>query len=193
MSHLLQEKIIQFNVLFKESETVIDDLQTALADLIPELQQEFGLDFVQVERIRQYLDDRGTLFRFLRRAGFDFDVALKALISDLRWRIEHNVDSITLADVHPLFIEKGLFFFHKTDKFGRPCAVVNLREYKREDGAPTIDEVKKFIIYNAEVARRLLLDKTMNSRDGPVLQYVILLDLKGAGVSTLVNSSIFPQ
>ncbi|GBC16053.2 major sperm protein [Rhizophagus irregularis DAOM 181602=DAOM 197198] len=185
MSHLLQEKIIQFNVLFKESETVIDDLQTALADLIPELQQEFGLDFVQVERIRQYLDDRGTLFRFLRRAGFDFDVALKALISDLRWRIEHNVDSITLADVHPLFIEKGLFFFHKTDKFGRPCAVVNLREYKREDGAPTIDEVKKFIIYNAEVARRLLLDKTMNSRDGPVLQYVILLDLKGAGVSTL--------
>lgn len=59
MSHLLQEKIIQFNVLFKESETVIDDLQTALADLIPELQQEFGLDFVQVERIRQYLDDRG--------------------------------------------------------------------------------------------------------------------------------------
>jgi hypothetical protein len=116
---------------------------------------------------------------------------LKALISDLRWRIENDVDSITLADVHPLFIEKGLFFFHKTDKFGRPCAVVNLREYKREDGSPTIEEVKKFIIYNAEVARRLLLDKTMNSRDGPVLQYVILLDLKGAGVSTLVNITIF--
>jgi len=185
MSHLLQEKIIQFNALFKESETVIDDLQIALADLIPGLQQEFGLDFVQVERIRQYLGDRGTLFRFLRRAGFDFGAALKALISDLRWRIENNVDSITLADIHPLFIEKGLFFFHKTDKFGRPCAVVNLREYKREDGSPTIEEVKKFIIYNAEVARRLLLDKTMNSRDGPVLQYVILLDLKGAGVSTL--------
>lgn len=64
MSHLLQEKIIQFNVLFKESETVIDDLQTALADLIPELQQEFGLDFVQVERIRQYLDDRGIYIDF---------------------------------------------------------------------------------------------------------------------------------
>ncbi|GBC04362.1 hypothetical protein RclHR1_05640005 [Rhizophagus clarus] len=185
MSHLLQEKIIQFNVLFKESETVIDELQAALSDLIPGLQHEYGLDFVQVERIRQYLDDRGTLFRFLRRAGFDFNAALKALNSDLRWRIENDVDSITLSDVHPLFIEKGLFFFHKTDKFGRPCAVVNLREYKREDGSPTIEEVKKFIIYNAEVARRLLLDKTMNSRDGPVLQYVILLDLKGAGVSTL--------
>jgi hypothetical protein len=64
MSHLLQEKIIQFNVLFKESETVIDDLQSALTDLIPELQQEFDLDFVQVERIRQYLDDRGIYIDF---------------------------------------------------------------------------------------------------------------------------------
>ena len=112
---------------------------------------------------------------------------MKALISDLRWRIENNVDTISLADIHPLFIERGLFFFHKTDKFGRPCAVINLREYQREDGSPTIEDVKKYIIYHAEVARRLLWDKTRKSRDGPVLQYAILLDLKGAGVSTLVN------
>ncbi|CAG8503755.1 7443_t:CDS:2 [Funneliformis mosseae] len=183
-SHL-QEKIIQLNVLFKESDTVIDDLQATLVDFLLELQKDLDLDFVQVERIRQYLNDRGTLFRFLRRAGFDFDSALRTLKSDLRWRVENNVDTISLADVHPLFVEKGLFFFHKTDKFGRPCAVFNLREYKRDDGSPTIEEVKKFIIYNAEVARRMLLDRTRESRDGPVLQYVILLDLKGAGVSTL--------
>ena len=129
----------------------------------------------------------GTLFRFIRRAVFDFDAALKALISDLRWRIENNVDSITRADIHPLFVERGLFFFHKTDKFSRPCGVFKLREYQREAGSPTIEEVKEFIIYTAEIARRLLLDRTRESRDGPVLQYVILLDLKGAGVSTLVN------
>ncbi|CAI2172862.1 19758_t:CDS:2 [Funneliformis geosporum] len=181
----LQEKIIQLNVLFKESETVIDDLQASLVEFLLELQKDLDLDFVQVERIRQYINDRGTLFRFLRRAGFDFDSALKTLKSDLRWRVENKVDSISLADIHPLFVEKGLFFFHKTDKFGRPCAVFNLREYKRDDGSPTIEEVKKFIIYNAEVARRMLLDRTRESRDGPVLQYVILLDLKGAGVSTL--------
>ena len=118
---------------------------------------------------------------------------MRTLKSDLRWRIENKVDSISLADIHPLLVEKGLFFFHKTDKFGRPCAIFNLREYKREDGSPTIEEVKKFVIYNAEVTRRMLLDMTRESRDGPVLQYVILLDLKGAGVSTLVNVVIFSR
>ena len=59
MSHSLQEKILQFNGLFKDSETVIDDLQITLADFLPELQREFGLDFIRVERVRQYLDDRG--------------------------------------------------------------------------------------------------------------------------------------
>jgi len=54
----LQEKIIHLSLFFKESETVIDDLQAALVDFLPELQKEFDLGFVQVERSRQYLNDR---------------------------------------------------------------------------------------------------------------------------------------
>ncbi|RHZ88028.1 hypothetical protein Glove_26g96 [Diversispora epigaea] len=181
----LGEKIIQFKALYKEYDSVIDDLRIALLDFLHELQEELDLVFIQVERIRQYLDDRGTLFRFLRRANFDFDNALRELMVDIRWRIDNNVDSLAIQDIHPLLMEKGLFFIHKTDKFNRPCAIFSLRKYLREDGSPTIDEIKKYIIFNAEVIRRLLLDRSRESRDGPVLQYVIILDLKGAGVSTL--------
>nr|CAG8437202.1 8892_t:CDS:2 [Entrophospora candida] len=51
----------------------------------------------------------------------------------------------------------------------------------------TIDDIKKFIIFNVEICRRLLLDKRNSSskKDSMILQYVMLLDLKGAGVSTL--------
>lgn len=185
MSHLIGEKIAKFKHLYKEYEPLVDDLQSVLIDFLPELKQTLNLGFVQVERIRQYINDRGTLFRFLRKANFNFDVASKALMSDLRWRAENHVDSISLQDVPRDFTERGLFFFHKADKFNRPCAILNLREYVREDGSPSFNEVKKYIIFNAEVARRLLLDKSKESRDGPVLQYVIILDLKGAGVSTL--------
>ncbi|CAG8689769.1 6026_t:CDS:2, partial [Racocetra fulgida] len=160
------EKIAKFKLLYKEYEPVVDELQSILVDFLPELQQKLNLDFVQVERIRQYINDR-------------------ALMSNLRWRVENQVDNLSIQDINQDFIERGLFFFHKTDKFNRPCAILNLREYVREDGSPTIEEVKKYIIFNAEVARRLLLDRSKESRDGPVLQYVILLDLKGAGVSAL--------
>ncbi|CAG8476399.1 14168_t:CDS:2 [Gigaspora margarita] len=166
MSHLIGEKIAKFKHLYKEYEPLVDDLQSVLIDFLPELKQTLNLGFVQVERIRQYINDR-------------------ALMSDLRWRAENHVDSISLQDVPRDFTERGLFFFHKADKFNRPCAILNLREYVREDGSPSFNEVKKYIIFNAEVARRLLLDKSKESRDGPVLQYVIILDLKGAGVSTL--------
>ncbi|CAG8446740.1 13200_t:CDS:2 [Acaulospora morrowiae] len=179
------EKVYQLNALYKEYETVTDDLRTALLDFLPEIRQELNLNFNQVENLRQYLNDRGTLFRFLRRAGFDFDISLKELMADLRWRIENDVDTLSIEDAHPFFLEKGLFFFHKTDKFNRPCAIINLRKYIHEDGSPTIEEIKKFIIFVAEVGRRLLLDRNKKSRDEPTLQYVILLDLKGAGVSTL--------
>ncbi|CAG8476192.1 9610_t:CDS:2 [Diversispora eburnea] len=189
------EKIIQFKALYKEYDSVIDDLRIALLDFLHELQEELDLVFIQVERIRQYLDDRGTLFRFLRRANFDFDNALRELMVDIRWRIDNNVDSLAIQDIHPLLMEKGLFFIHKTDRFNRPCAIFSLRKYVREDGFPTIDEIKKYIIFNAEVIRRLLFDRSRESRDGPVLQYVILLDLKGAGVSTLdsLNRIFFPS
>lgn len=55
----LGEKIVQFKALYKEYDSVIDDLRIALFDFLHELQEELDLDFIQVERIRQYLDDRG--------------------------------------------------------------------------------------------------------------------------------------
>ncbi|KAG9294526.1 hypothetical protein G9A89_008637 [Geosiphon pyriformis] len=185
MTYLLEKNLEGLNALYKQHETTVDDLKQNLLEQLPEFQQEFDLDFVRVERIRQYLQDKCTLFRFLRRAGFDFDMALKALIANIHWRIENGVDNLSLDDIHPRHLKNGLFFFHKTDKFNRPYAVINLRHHKRDEESPSLEEMKKYIVFNTEIARKLMWDATKESKETPILQYVVLLDLKGASVSSL--------
>jgi len=204
--NLVKEKIIQLTALYKQYESTVDDLQSSIFNYLNELNQELKLDFITFERSRKYIEDKENIFNFLKRAGFDFEIACKALENNLRWRIENKVDNISINDIHPSLLEIGLFYFHKTDKFNRPCAILNLREYTKKDQPikknsnqqqndddymllppVTIDDVKKFIIFNVEICRRLLLDKRNSSskKDSMILQYVMLLDLKGAGVSTL--------
>ncbi|CAG8550252.1 2735_t:CDS:2 [Ambispora gerdemannii] len=179
MTHLLETNFKRLCTLYKQHESTVEDLHRALVvEHVPDIQKEFDLDFIQVERVRQYCGDKATLFRFLRKSSFDFDSALNSLIANIRWRIENNIDSFMLADIHPYYLRNGLFFFHdKTDKFGRP--------YADEDLPPTAEETKRYFIFCAEVARKLMWDMTKQAKEFPVLQYSVLLDLKGAGVSNL--------
>ncbi|CAG8540554.1 14280_t:CDS:2 [Ambispora leptoticha] len=201
MTHLLEANFKKMCALYKQHESTVEDLHRALVtEHVMDFQKEFDLDFIQVERVRQYCEDKATLFRFLRRSSFDFDSALTSLVANIRWRIENNIDSFMLTDVHPYYLRNGLFFLHdKTDRFGRPYAVVNLREFTKPSQSaqntdeeeydssfpPTVEESKRYIMFCAEVARKLMWDMTKQAKEFPVLQYSVLLDLKGAGVSSL--------
>ncbi|CAG8586232.1 2426_t:CDS:2 [Paraglomus occultum] len=186
--NILHEKYKRLNTLYKQYEASIDDLQDALVEQLPQLKEEYDLEFVQVERLRNYMEDRGTLFRFFRRSSYDLDLALSYLLENIRWRIANNIDALSLSDIHPQYLESGLFYFSCTDIWNRPCAIFNLRMYNRDPESPTIEDMKKYIIFNCEVARRHMWDLCKEAlREGkePILQYGVLVDLNEATFSNL--------
>ena len=67
--NILHEKYKRLNTLYKQYETSIDDLQDALVEQLPQLKEEFDLDFVQVERLRNYIEDRGREIPIEREYG----------------------------------------------------------------------------------------------------------------------------
>lgn len=97
--------------------------------------------------------------------------------------------------IPPLYLANPLFFFHPDlrDRFGRPCAVLNLRHVQRtEDGS--LDALKDYARFGWEVARRYLSDlsrKAEKAEQDPTLQMVVIVDLEQAGMSNLVREIVF--
>lgn len=129
-----------------------------------------------------------TVFRFCRRARFSVPAALKLLHATLSWRLTSSLSTLSPSSVSPLYLTHPLFFFHPSlaDRFGRPCAVLNLRHVSRtEDGE--LDALKEFVRLGWEIGRRWLTDL---SKDGEAkLQMVVIVDLEGAGMSNLVRAT----
>lgn len=129
-----------------------------------------------------------TVFRFCRRARFSPSAALKLLHATLTFRFSPT-SPLPPPIVSPLYLNSPLFFFHPSlrDKFGRPCAVLNLREVRRtEDGE--LSGLKDFVRLGWEMGRRWLSDLSREGgEDGVKLQMVVIVDLEGAGMSNLVS------
>ncbi|TNY24006.1 hypothetical protein DMC30DRAFT_388363 [Rhodotorula diobovata] len=162
--------------------------QQAVAEILPALRDEDGLDEEAIAAGEALLRDRVTVFRFCRRARFSPTAALKLLHATVRWRLTSSLQYLTPASVHPLYLTKPLFFFHPdlVDRFGRPCAVLNLRHVQRTDDG-TLDALKDYARLGWEVGRRYLTDLSRQGQDGddPKLQIVVIVDLEGAGMSNL--------
>lgn len=156
------------------------------------------------------------MFRFCRRARFSLPQALKLLHITLSTRLVTPSLSLLPAagsghpsppfPLYPLPStasaddEGPLFFFHPQlyDKFNRPCAILNLRNVKRdEDGE--LEGLKQVIRVGWEIGRRWLGDSTRRARvgqgkvpeggtaeaPGASVQMVVMVDLEGAGMSNL--------
>lgn len=125
-----------------------------------------------------------TIFRFLRRARFSRSGALALLRTTLTARL--SLAPPALQPPNP-YASRPLFFFHHDlhDRFGRPCAVLNLREVRRTpDGL--LDSLKEFVRQAWEEGRERLRRKS--EREGGVfVQMVLIVDLEGAGMSNLVS------
>ncbi|GAA5878574.1 hypothetical protein JCM3774_004070, partial [Rhodotorula dairenensis] len=134
------------------------------------------------------LRDTVTVFRFCRRARFSPAAALKLLHATCQWRLTSGLLELTPASISALYLSKPLFFFHPDlyDRFGRPCAVLNLKHVQRtEDGK--LDDLKDYVRFGWEVARRYLSDLSRRaaSPQDPTLQMVVIVDLDQAGMSNL--------
>ncbi|KAK4701928.1 hypothetical protein P7C70_g4299, partial [Phenoliferia sp. Uapishka_3] len=172
----------------EERELVVRECQQhALRDLLPLLEEELALQEVEVIRARLFLEDQVTVFRFCRRARFSVPAALKLLHATLTWRLTSSLWTLSPASVSPLYLTHPLFFFHPSlaDRFGRPCAILNLRHVSRTEGGE-LNALKEFVRLGWEIGRRWLTDLSKECKDGEAkLQIVLIVDLEGAGMSNL--------
>ncbi|BGP22182.1 hypothetical protein JCM10295v2_001060 [Rhodotorula toruloides] len=174
---------------YREHADLVRDVQKqALAEVLPSLRDEFELDEEAVAAGTALLEDRVTVFRFCRRARFSPTAALNLLHATCHWRLTSHLRHLSPASIHSLYLTKPLFFFHPSlvDRFGRPCAVLNLKYVQRtEDGR--LDALKEFVRLGWEVGRRYLSDLSRRAREehDPKLQMVVIVDLDGAGMSNL--------
>ncbi|KAM0749082.1 hypothetical protein T439DRAFT_349160 [Meredithblackwellia eburnea MCA 4105] len=183
---------------FAQNDKIVQEsIQIALQELIPALQLELELQDEDLLRTRAFLEDQVTVFRFCRRARFSIPAALKLLHATVVWRLTQAAH-LSISTVAPLYLSRPLFFFHPAllDRFGRPCAVLNLKHVSRtEDGE--LDALKDFVRLGWEIGRRWLTDLSRqcqkkaeeggeeDGKDKVMLQMVLIVDLEGAGMSNL--------
>lgn len=154
-----------------------------------------------------YLNDRITLFRFLKKANYDMPEAYNLVEANVAWRITAESDQITPRDLeeNPLWTQ-GLVQLRGQDRYGHPLITIRLGKYVPAPQQPptnyseedmSTDEVdrfleyKRYIIFVLECTRKMLWE---SSRRQPpeehALQATLILDLQGASVSDLDHQLI---
>ncbi|KAH8917759.1 hypothetical protein BT69DRAFT_1286334 [Atractiella rhizophila] len=181
---------------YASNSTLVTELQeTALKKLLPELIAELNSPEEDEEELwergKSYLEDTGAIFRHLRKCKFDLTAALSALRFTLQWRIKSSVDTVVPFptteeeedDIH-FYVRSPLMFYHPElqDKWGRPCAVINVKQVKRYPEG-SLEGLKEFIAFQWELGRRYLSE--IAGEDMKVLQMVLIVDLDGAGMSNM--------
>ncbi|GAA5851015.1 hypothetical protein JCM8547_009155 [Rhodosporidiobolus lusitaniae] len=174
---------------YHENAALVRDVQRqAVEELLPTLRDELDLDEEAVGAGKALLQDRVSVFRFCRRARFSPSAALDLLDATLRWRLTSSIRSLSPSSLPPAYLANPLLFFHPSlaDRFGRPCAILNLRHVQRApDGG--LDGLKDLVRLTWEMGRRYLTDlsRTADDKADPKLQMVVIVDLDGAGMANL--------
>lgn len=205
-------KTAQLERSYFEHLPVVQKLQSRLMteDLISSEQQDFLLDRqrlsdFQEDRITDYLSDTVSIFRFLRRAQYNVEKATDMILRNLKWRLDNRIDHLNVneMDSTTTYLEEGLFHFiwppgedkthfsnshFASDKYGRPVALLRLCEVTRPDDG-SLDPLKNFILAMMEISRRYLRDLS-EEESKPKVQFVLIVDLKDAGINNMVGLSL---
>lgn len=158
------------DIASKHNEHVADVEQLhalALDEALPAVLHGVGLqgDARAARHVKQYLDERATLFRFYRRSRYSIATALDMLTATLSWRLRTDLDSLSLSSLHPLYAsppDRPPLFWASTrcfDRFGRPAGIISLQSLERvtrDDGSSSLDECREYIVGCMEGMRRYL-------------------------------------
>ncbi|KAI8981879.1 hypothetical protein BDF20DRAFT_863739 [Mycotypha africana] len=183
----LQEKIVSQNSMFIQNMSIIESIQEQLLKRIV-LRSLSSTDY---DDAKDYIQDKVTIFRFLKEADFDEEVALQKLDKVLAWRIEQHIARLTYQDCSAFFSEDGaLTFFHKVDISGHfPLVFVKLANFpssKRLYATNTrsrntrrrklVNYVQPYACFVMEMARKLTWDMT-KERMKRNEQYVLVAEI----------------
>ncbi|ORY97434.1 hypothetical protein BCR43DRAFT_523614 [Syncephalastrum racemosum] len=182
-----RQRLHDLNVLYKENEKLIDSVQSGLRREIPLLIQEFKPSLEQTAALDEYINDRITLFRFLRKNNYSLPHTLSLLVDNLRWRLREHIETFTFAAVkEPFFDAPYCFFSDERDGAGRPVLVIQLSQLPE---APPNADLKEFfapfVIYMLETIRKVTLDISLSriaasSKDPIMTDILVLVDFKDA-------------
>ncbi|KAK3811649.1 MAG: CRAL-TRIO domain-containing protein [Linnemannia elongata] len=167
------------------------------------VQQQYPPSHQHHDVATSYLNDRITLFRFLKKANYVLPEAYNLVEANVAWRLAMGCDRITPRDLqkNPLWTN-NLVHLRGQDRYGHPLIVIRLGQYisapqqsqQEDDGEEEEDrflEYKRYIIFVLECTRKLLWE---SSRRQPTeehsLQATLILDLQGASVSDLDHQLI---
>ncbi|CEP16569.1 hypothetical protein [Parasitella parasitica] len=177
---------IENNELYRQHERTIESIHSAVQRETPHLIHEFDLSIQEVNALNDFIDDKATLFRFLRKNNYSLPTALSLLLDTIRWRIIADIDNIRIPSVADDFLAEPLVYFHKFDKYHRPILIVNL-EYlpKAPAGTDVSEYLTPLVIFVLETARLLLWDKSQerikaNVENPLILETLVLVDFKDA-------------
>ncbi|KAG0279374.1 hypothetical protein BGZ95_001409 [Linnemannia exigua] len=167
------------------------------------VQQQYPLSHQHHDIATSYLNDRITLFRFLKKANFVLPEAYNLVEANVAWRIALGCDRITPRDLQKNSLwTNNLVHLRGQDRYGHPLIVIRLGQYisapqqsPQEDGEEEEEDrfldYKRYIIFILECTRKLLWE---SSRRQPPeehsLQATLILDLQGASVSDLDHQLI---
>ncbi|TIB06541.1 hypothetical protein E3P96_00333 [Wallemia ichthyophaga] len=188
----------------------VDELEGELS----ETEMEMEMDDVR-ERSATFLRDKGSIFRFLKKAHYDGDAAYKAIKEHLRIRLQSNLDRLELPSLLSL-ISGGVvgegdresaedeqldaspppvayFLKDATDRLGRLVLVVTLSQvvprqtYGTHDD-DAFDEIKESVLYIWEVGRRLMQAQNGRGRENerePCVEFLTVVDATHASMANI--------
>ncbi|KAJ7646780.1 CRAL-TRIO domain-containing protein [Roridomyces roridus] len=166
-----REKLL--NTYAENLEAVLDLQRTLLADVLPSVTDELNLDADSEQWAAEWLNDTCSLFQIMRRNKFTRSFAMESIRKTLVWRFNH------LWPPHPP-LRMSIVPPPATDPFGRPILLVEVVSLNDSS-----DAYKPLIIRGLETLRLHLKRLNENSAQQPILQYVILLDLKHFSTQSL--------
>jgi len=159
-------------------EAVLSLQATLINDILPDVKLDLNLDAEATEWAKDWLQDTSSVFQSFRRHNFTRSFAIESIRKNLVWRL-----TCLRPQLLHLPLRRVLWLPHP-DPFGRPIVVLKVSALRA-----SMDELKRLLMPAMDHLRAHL--KSLNGAQGsghtsrPILQYVVLLDLKGLSLQSI--------
>ncbi|KAG0244665.1 hypothetical protein BGW41_006904 [Actinomortierella wolfii] len=109
--------------LYQEHALQVTELQQQLLQLYPASHPAHQL-------VAAYINDRITMFRFLKKANYSLEEAYSLVEANLHWRLATKCDQITPRDMdNNVLWQQGLVQLRGQDRYGHPLMIIRLGQY----------------------------------------------------------------
>ncbi|CEJ01605.1 hypothetical protein RMCBS344292_15628 [Rhizopus microsporus] len=178
----MDKRQAELHRLYKEHEYMIDNVRRTLKKEIATLVEEYDLTSEEANHLNEFIQDKATLFRYLRKNNFSVPTTLSLLLDTIKWRMHQEVDYSMLEHE---FFTRPLVYFHKFDKYHRPILIIHLSQLPTLPSSSTdlVEYLSPLIIFVLETARKLVWDlckQRIEVNDVSILETVVLIDFKNA-------------